>query len=594
MLICYLAVVLLVALVVGQATGSRARAKSIDRIQGQMREIALQLHEDFAASFQANSQINIQRLANQVELEPGFRVTLITDDGNVLADSQVDSTDTLTVGLGSEISMAHTHGEGWSERFGKLSKQRMAIFAERIGPADSPEGFIRIAVPLSRIDSDVAEIKNVVWGTSAALAFGIVIVTWLITRRVYRFVHAAADAARVLESSETSQLIDTEERGELGELAAALNSMSQHLSTRIQNLERQGHELKENSNLLETVLGSMIEGVVVIDRDERVLYANQAACTMLELAKSDPVGRPILEVARQPQIQTVVQRALTEGSQQQAEFSLPRTQLVVALQAISLPDASSAGVVIVLHDVTDLRRLENMRREFVSNVSHELKTPLTSIQAYTETLLNGAIEDPEHNRQFLQRIEEQGDRLNALILDLLKLARIESEESVFDVVPVRAQSAIEECISEHAEVARTKGVDLQAEPFDDSLFVMADAEGLRMILDNLIDNAINYTPRGGRVTVSCSSDSQMASIVVADTGIGIPPEQQVRIFERFYRVDKARSREIGGTGLGLSIVKHLCNVFGGSIEVQSDPGKGSIFTVRLRRESSVNAIKEVT
>jgi len=253
----------------------------------------------------------------------------------------------------------------------------------------------------------------------------------------------------------------------------------------------------------------------------------------------------------------------------------------------------SPGVVLVVQDVTELRRLENMRKEFVSNVSHELKTPLASIQAYTEALLDGAIDDPKHNRCFLQSIEEQAERLHALILDLLRLTRIESGKDAFDIAAVPVRETVESCLRELIPLAVSKQIRLSAEPLDESVQVLADAEGLGTILNNLIENAINYTPEGGQVTVRWHTTPTEAVLEVQDSGVGIAKEHQDRIFERFYRVDKARSRALGGTGLGLSIVKHLALEFGGHVELESVPDRGSTFSVWLPLTTS-EATKQIT
>jgi two-component system phosphate regulon sensor histidine kinase PhoR len=372
-------------------------------------------------------------------------------------------------------------------------------------------------------------------------------------------------------------------RDEFGLLAKAVNQMSTAIAHRFEDLKRRSRQLEESGERLSTVLGGMIEGVVAVDDRERILFANKAARFMLELAGSNVIGRPIWEVVRNPTVQEVVRTALAGTTHRSVEFELPRTQSAVALLATRLPGDPCPGVVLVLHDVTELRRLENLRREFVSNVSHELKTPLTSIQAYTETLLNGAIDDPTHNREFLRRIEDQADRLHKLILDLLRLARIESGQDVFEVTAVPLGRVVQACVEHHATIADSKGVILSAEAPNERIRVHAGAEGLRTIMDNLIDNAIKYTPQGGSVAVRWWAEGSMAVIEVEDTGIGIAKMHQTRIFERFYRADKARSREFGGTGLGLSIVKHLTQVFEGTVDVESDPGKGSTFTVRLPR-----------
>jgi two-component system phosphate regulon sensor histidine kinase PhoR len=246
-----------------------------------------------------------------------------------------------------------------------------------------------------------------------------------------------------------------------------------------------------------------------------------------------------------------------------------------------LPGEPTRGVVLVFDDITELRRLENLRREFVANVSHELKTPLASIKAYTETLRLGAINDPEHNGKFVEQIEKQSDRLHQLIIDLLQLTRIESEQEVFDITNASIAEAVESCIAAHQQAAEAKGIVVEVDAGATATHVRADEEGLRTILDNLVDNAIKYTPQGGRVCIRWKRDEGGVLIQVQDTGIGIPEKHQARIFERFYRVDKARSRQLGGTGLGLSIVKHLAQAFDGTVGLQSKVGRGSTFSVRL-------------
>ena len=240
---------------------------------------------------------------------------------------------------------------------------------------------------------------------------------------------------------------------------------------------------------------------------------------------------------------------------------------------------------LVFHDVTDLRRLERMRQDFVANASHELKTPLASIKAYTETLLDWALHDETVNVRFLERIDEQVERLNQLILDLLSLARLESGQEFFDHQPLSLVLVLESCVVSHRDRAMTKNLALSFDPgdLDGNCLVLADEEAVRQIADNLIDNAIKYTHENGSVRVGCRMQRGMIAVEVADTGIGIPRDDLPRIFERFYRVDKARSRELGGTGLGLSIVKHLVQSIGGQLEVTSRVGSGSKFTVLFPR-----------
>jgi two-component system phosphate regulon sensor histidine kinase PhoR len=225
--------------------------------------------------------------------------------------------------------------------------------------------------------------------------------------------------------------------------------------------------------------------------------------------------------------------------------------------------------------------LENLRQEFVANVSHELKTPLASIKAYAETLRLGAMNDPDNNLRFVHQIEDQSERLHQLILDLLQIARVESGEAAFEITEVPIGPVVDDCVAQHTEAAQRKQISLVVEPSKEELCVRADEDGLRAILDNLVGNAIKYTPPDGRVTIRWARDELFARLEVEDTGIGIAPQDQTRVFERFFRVDKARSREMGGTGLGLSIVKHLSQSFGGSVMLISALGSGSTFQVRL-------------
>jgi two-component system phosphate regulon sensor histidine kinase PhoR len=293
-----------------------------------------------------------------------------------------------------------------------------------------------------------------------------------------------------------------------------------------------------------------------------------------------------MEVIRNHAVHAAVSTALATRQPQRLETRSsiqhpPATIQHVDLHIQPLPGEPCPGVVLVMHDTTELRRLESLRRDFVANVSHELKTPLSSIRAYAETLRIGALNDPETGRKFLERIEEQSDRLHHLIMDMLMLARIESDQQVFEIVSVDVAAVVAACLDAWRRAATAKRIELAAEPDRPDCRVRADQEGLREILDNLIDNAIKYTPEGGSVTVSWQASNGMVEIAVRDTGIGIKEEDQRRVFERFYRVDKARSRELGGTGLGLAIVKHLAQSFGGRVGITSEPGKGSRFTVGL-------------
>lgn len=341
--------------------------------------------------------------------------------------------------------------------------------------------------------------------------------------------------------------------------------------------------LKDTSQRMESVLGSMMEGVLAVDGEEKVILFNREAKRMLGVSQMDVIGRSLRELVRIPELNQVVSRAIANHETVHSEFTTTRApRRVISMRARPLPDDYVDGLTIVLEDVTELRHLENLRRDFVANVSHELKTPLTAIKAYAETLRLGAVNDPENCISFIEQIELQSDRLHQLILDLIRLAQVESGEKTFEIEDVDVGAIVESCAELLKDEAEQREVEIKRElPGDRPVLAAADREGVRTIIENLASNAIRYTPADGLVTIRCEQVRNWVVIQVTDTGIGIAPEHLERIFERFYRVDKARSRDVGGTGLGLSIVKHIVQSFGGAIELESEMGQGSTFRVRL-------------
>lgn len=364
---------------------------------------------------------------------------------------------------------------------------------------------------------------------------------------------------------------------EVGKLARSFNRMSERLAAQFAQLD-------EDRKKLHAVLTSMIEGVVAIDLGQRILFANRRAGELLDFDIDAAVGRRLWELVRNRPLQELVEQAISnpETSGRELSWTAPPAGSL-AVHVGRLPGKPASGIVLVFHDVSELRRLETLRQEFIANVSHELKTPLAVINACVETLLDGAAEDPPARTSFLTRISEQADRLHALIIDMLSLARIETQTETFTLQAIPVQSAVESCLKQHRTMAESKNHRIETNPPLEALLVYADEEAVSQILDNLVDNAIKYTPAGGLIRVRWGVDNGQAFIEVSDTGIGIPENSLVRVFERFYRVDKARSRQLGGTGLGLSIVKHLTQAMNGSVEARSQLGRGSVFTVRLPR-----------
>jgi len=360
-------------------------------------------------------------------------------------------------------------------------------------------------------------------------------------------------------------------RDELTDLADAVGGM-------VAELGRTIHTLTDERNRSAAILGSMVEGVAVVSGDERILYCNQAFEQILELPQGSSQGKKLVEGLRQAELVTAVRQVLPGGDEVTGEVevgTVRRRSFSVTAAPVRAAGASSA--VLVLHDITELRRLERVRRDFVANVSHEFKTPLTAIQGFAETLLGGALDDKANRKRFMEIIREHAQRLARLTDDLLKLSRIEAGRLELESRPVSVAALVNGCVETARLKAESKGLRLTVGLPEDLPAVRGDAVQLGEVLQNLIDNALQYTPPGGRIDVTAYSNGHEVIFTVADTGIGIPEADLERIFERFYRVDAARSREAGGTGLGLSIARHIVDAHGGRIWVESAVGQGSRF-----------------
>lgn len=415
---------------------------------------------------------------------------------------------------------------------------------------------------------------------AAAIALASAVPAFFLARRFTRPLDTLTDGARRLADGDFGHAIYADGGREFAALARTFNGMSARLAATFAQLEHDREQLR-------TILSGMVEGVVAIDPEQRVLFANDRAGRLLGFAPDAAVGRKLWEVTRQRKVQEAVEKGLKGAGphREELDWTGPAVRSV-AVYVSRLPGAPGPGAVLVLHDITELRRLERLRQDFVANVSHELKTPLAVIASNIEALQDGAADDPAARGPFLERASHEASRLGELIQDLLRLARIESGEQLFEPVPVPLNAAIAECLDRHATRADAKTLELIEVPPADApaaVAAWADPEAVAMILDNLVDNAIKYTTGGGRITVRWAAAAKTVRVEVADTGIGIAERDLPRVFERFYRADKARSRAVGGTGLGLAIVKHLCQALNGQVTVASELGKGTTFAVTLPR-----------
>ena len=441
-------------------------------------------------------------------------------------------------------------------------------------------GLVGVLVALRTNDSAVivalAPEVLLVGGLIVASSVG---VAYLLARRFTRPLADLTRGAERLAEGDFSHHIHVSGSRELVTLARTFNGMTDRLAAAFRTSEHDRQQLR-------TILSGMVEGVVAVDARLRVLFTNERAGELLEFDPTAAVGRVLWESIRQRAVREAVDAALAGGGPQRRELAWDgASERFLTLYVSLLPGSAPTGAVLVVHDTTELRRLERLRQDFVANVSHELKTPLANIKSSVETLLDGAAEDPASRGLFLGEIAAQTDRQQMLIEDLLSLARIESAEPRLTLERVSVDDAVHACLDRHRTRAEAKrlrldGVALAGTPSD--LAVRADEEGLAQVLDNLVDNAIKYTP-AGRITVRWKATPDAVAVEVEDTGLGIPQADLPRVFERFYRVDKARTREVGGTGLGLAIVKHLVQAMKGGVSVRSELGAGCTFSVTLPR-----------
>ena len=510
----------------------------------------------------------------------GARVTLITTDGLVLADSQHDPREMENHAHRPEIQQALAGERGRAVRHSETLNRDLVYLAVRQPLADGSTIVVRLATPVAEVDKALADIRSRLWTSSLVMLLiagaGALLISRALSSRIRRL---QSFAHRVAEGDFQPTPVEWE-GDELTDLTRAMNETASRLDQNIRSL-------REERNRSAAILRSMVEGVAVIASDGKLVFCNRAFCRILGVKGEECRDRPLLEVTRQPALVGIVRRALEgqEGASGEIVMGTVRPQSFVAVAAPVREEGTEilGGAVVVLHDITELRRLERVRRDFVANVSHELRTPLTSIQGFAETLLGGALEDRENARRFLAIIRDHAARMGRLTEDLLKLSLIEAGQLEMNFTAVNLADLVESCVETMRPKAERKRLTIETDCPAGIPPAWGDAGRLREVLQNLLDNAVQYTGEGGRITVSLghtaepNGRAEAVVVTVTDTGIGIPEADQARIFERFYRVDAARSREEGGTGLGLSIARHIVEAHRGRIWVESEVGRGSRF-----------------
>ncbi|MFA7677630.1 MAG: ATP-binding protein [Candidatus Omnitrophota bacterium] len=520
---------------------------------------------------------SLDEVANQIGQDLSLRVTIIALNGVVLGDSELDSKAVAGVEnhfLRPEVQQALSAGTGKSERFSATVGKNMLYIAKTFGMPEV-KGIVRLSIPLSEIELVTNRLKKILI-FAFLLAFILTLgISFLASNFISKPIQEVAWVARSIAKGDFSKRITASSNDEIGDLAKAFNYMSEQIKAEIE-------EVTSNKLRLEAVFLSMFEGVMIIDSQGGISLINQTLKDLFHIEKS--VNKRPVEVIRNVEIQEIVDRALTlSAGVETREISLliPEEKILLIHATPVIREQKVDGAVLVFHDITNLRRLEKIRQDFVANVSHELRTPITSIRGYSETLLEGAIDDKNNARDFVKIIFNDSQRLIRLVDDLLDLSRIESGKLKINLKACSIKPIVERAVAALNKQIKEKSITFQIDIPDDVPSVLADETQIVQVLLNLADNANKYNCQNGKVTISAREKGKFVQVNVSDTGIGIPENDLPRVFERFYRVDKGRSRELGGTGLGLSIVKHIVGSHNGEVSVQSIVGKGSIFTFTL-------------
>ncbi len=503
------------------------------------------------------------------------RVTVIDPQGAVLAESDQDPTTMENHANRPEIQTAYQNRVGSAiRRSGTLARDLcyVAVPLEYQGRS----GYVlRVAVPLDNLDAAIVAIRWRILTASLVAALVVLFIAYFFSRSFTRRINRLRAFAEILVKANFTERPLQEADDELGSLTRSLNSMASQLRDLV---ERLGLE----SARREAILASMLEGVLAVDQDLRITFYNASFARAVGLRAEVPEKAHLVDVVRDPVLRDILSRVVTAGETLKQRLQLPAADSrAFEVQAAPMRVAGGRGAIAILHDITDLERLERVRKDFVANVSHELRTPLTAIRGYTETLLEGALEDQENNRKFLEIIKNHSIRLNSIASDLLALSELESGKASAEQVRVSVRAAVDAALRAVEAEAVGRRVKLVRGRVED-VEIFGDRVRLEQALVNLLTNAVKFNrPEGeARVEVTRTTDDEVC-VTIADNGIGIPSADLPRLFERFYRVDKARSREVGGTGLGLSIVRHVIERMHGRVTVESQLGKGSVFTILL-------------
>lgn len=521
---------------------------------------------------------SIQKICRDAGSASGIRITVILASGRVVGDSFNNPADMEDHSNRPEIQTAAAGRIGTATRYSTTLTQRMMYVAAPLTLNGSVGAILRTSLSVSAIDQELLGIQRRIIVGAILIALVVLPVSLLVARRISRPVESLKQGADRFSAGDLAHRLPVFKSEEMATLAESMNQMAARLEDRIQTVVRQRNDL-------EALLSSMMEGVLAIDQNEKVIFNNQSVTRLLRAKPGTLVGRNLQEIIRSTEFEKLVQNALASTDPVEGDITLfLDRERFFRVHGAPLMDASAQhiGTLFVLDDVTQLKLLETMRRDFAANVSHEIRTPITAIKGFVETLIEDDQLDRDNNERFLNIIHRHVERLIAIIEDLTHLSRIEQQVEADEirlkvglVFPV-----IERAVAACMDKAETKNIRIEIE-CEETLSAEINDTLVERALFNLTDNALNYSEQGGKVQIAAKQRQQDLIIQVEDNGIGIPQKHLPRLFERFYRADSARSRESGGTGLGLAIVKHVALAHGGKVAVESTPGKGSRFEIRV-------------
>jgi two-component system phosphate regulon sensor histidine kinase PhoR len=570
--ISFILIILVSMCVLGFYLVDFVRNTQINNLRSQLENEARLVAQASLPSFLTQEKNTLDTLAKTMGGQINARVTIIDKDGVVLGDSEHDPVTMENHATRPEVIEALAKGVGASTRYSTTLGQQMLYVAVPITSQGTVIGISRVALPLIEVGNYINRLILVIAASMIITTLLAILVAVFIARTTTQPIKQLTQAAKRIASGELGQKIPVLTIDEAGQLAKAFNEMSSNLKNLVA-------EISDEKSKLAMILSNMADGVIMTDNEGRVLLANQAAEHMFDFEGKEVIGKHLIETVRDYEIDRALKSCLETAKEYTAQLEFGPGKRFLRVIAVPLMTDGLTGTLLLFQDLTELKSLQTMRREFVGNISHELRTPLAGIKAIVETLQDGAVDDKKAARDFLARVDSEVDRMMQMVTELAELSRIESGRGNLKPETVNLNSLIEEVIASFKPQADRKSVALSAKLFTDLPLIRVDKDRIYQVITNLVHNAIKFTHSGGSVLISTEVSENSVLVKVSDTGIGISREDLARIFERFYKADKARSGE--GAGLGLAIAKHVVQAHGGNIWVESEEGKGSTFFFNL-------------